>query len=496
MKEKLHTRAFVQAGVAGVVIGLAVFDFFPRPADMSPVAPRAVDQWLAKQPGNFAFVDYPIAQHGYGGPAIYSRRLTGKRIIMGSSQNPPNVVYWRDLSAFPSPITLDLLYGWGARYVLVDESLYRAGSSFWNVYQTWNTLESEIKESPRLKEVAVLNGVHVYQLGSGSQDGSELLTNGSFEEGSATSLPGWKLVGKPKVDRTSKYSAGGRAACGVTAKDFLLSAPVPVESGECYRLTVRQRANSSKLGKLLLQLDWKNEDKNDLHVPAIVQSDANSAQRWRQSDVIVRAPGGSKYVVVCARAVGGKIWVDDYSLKKIPSDCTPVLFVTPNLVSVPASQVGCAAVSWNTCCSPEGRVTLSINEGPEEAFARGDSGLEFLNGIKPGMRYEFRLYSQSQVAPVQTASLGAVERTATIAADPNPVPPGPSAGRTKVYWTTLTGEDAEVYVSQDSGPEHLFARGPSGSADANWIVTGNRYEFRLYASDGSRRLLAKTLVTR
>ena len=42
---------------------------------------------------------------------------------MGSSQNPPNLAYWRDLSAFPSPLTLDLLCDWGTKYVLVDESL-------------------------------------------------------------------------------------------------------------------------------------------------------------------------------------------------------------------------------------------------------------------------------------------------------------------------------------------------------------------------------------
>ena len=88
---------------------------------MSAVEARAVDRWLANQPGSFAFMEYPNPRHGYGGPAIYPTRLTGKRIIMGSSQNPPNLAYWRDLSAFPSPATLDLLCGWGAKYILVDE---------------------------------------------------------------------------------------------------------------------------------------------------------------------------------------------------------------------------------------------------------------------------------------------------------------------------------------------------------------------------------------
>ena len=164
--ERVHARAAVQVGVAALVMGLVLGDFLPSPAAMSPVAPRPVDRWVSKQPGDFAFMEYPIPNHGYGGPAIYSTRLTGKRIIMGYATNPPNLAYWGKLSAFPSPLTVDLLSDWGAKYVLVDENLYRAGVSFWNIYQTWDTLESAIKTSPRLNEVAVLEGVHVYQINS------------------------------------------------------------------------------------------------------------------------------------------------------------------------------------------------------------------------------------------------------------------------------------------------------------------------------------------
>jgi hypothetical protein len=495
MKERVHARAVMRVGVAAVVTGVAVFDFFPRPENMSTVASRSVDQWLAKQPGNFAFMEYPIPQHGYGGPAIYSRRLTGKRIIMGSSQNPPNFVYWSDLSAFPSPSTLDLLYRWGAKYVLVDENLYRPGSSFWNVYQTWDTLESSIKESPRLKEVAVLDGVHVYQLGSGSHDNdSELLTNGSFEDGRGSFLPGWKMIGRPTIDRTGKHSWGGRAACAVTAKDFLISAPVPVEAGQCYRLGIRQMTDSTNVEQLRMQLTWKNKDNDDLHVPSGLVGEARPRRQWHQSTMIVRAPAESKYAVMQAGAAGGEIWVDDCSLKKVPTDCEPVLFVTPNPVSVPAGQLGRAAISWNTCCSSEGRVTLKSNNNAEEVFGEGQSGVEFFDRIKPGMHYEFRLYSEQQPTPVQTASLSATERTATIAANPNPVPAGSGLGRTKISWATLAGGDAEVSVSRDGGPEQLFARGPTGSIEVNWIVAGSSYEFRLYSRDTPRRVLAKTVV--
>jgi hypothetical protein len=367
IRQRVHASTGVQIGVAAIATACVIFDFFPRPLYMSIVAPRAVDRWLANQPGDFAFMEYPIPRHAFGGPAIYSTRLTGKRIIMGNAQNPPNLKFWSDLSAFPSPWTLDLLSGWGAKYVLVDEDLYRAGVSFWNIYQTWDTLRSAIEASPRLNEVTVLSGVHVYEIGSGTQkDSRGLPADGSFEQGT----------------------------------------------------------------------------------------------------------------------------------KKLPPECEPTLFVTPNSVTVPAGQLGRAAVSWNGRCSPESRVMLTADGSAEEIFARGQSGLKFLDGIKPGMHYEFRLYTPGHTEPAQTASLSARERIPTIAADPNPVPPGSGLGRTRISWTTLTRDDAEVRVSQDGGPEHLFARGPTGSAEVNWIATGSSYEFRLYSRDASRRLLAKTKVNR
>jgi hypothetical protein len=476
-------------------MALVIIDFLPRPMAMSAVAPRGVDDWLAEQPDDFVVMEYPIPRHGYGGPAIYTTRLTGKRIIMGSAQNPPNLAYWPDLSAFPAPATLDLLYAWGTKYILVDENLYRAGSSFWNIHQTWDTLDSAIRQTPMLNEVAVLNGVHVYQLETGNQRGRELLANGSFEESNAKAIPGWKAVGKPTIDRTSTYSAGGRAACGVTEKNFLLSTPVSVEAGQCYRLGVREKADSTKMGTLLLQLDWKNESDGDAHAPATLRVTAHSGGQSSQSTMTVRAPAGAKYAVVHAQAASGKVWVDDLSLKEIPSNCEPVLFVTPNPVSVAAGQPGRAAVSWDTCCGAEGRVTVTTDNQAEEVLATGESGLAFLDRIKPAAHYELRLYSAEQPIAIKTASLNATERTATIVADPNPAPPAAGLSRTRISWATLAEGDAEVFVSRDGGPQQLLARGANGSVEVGWIAPGSSYEFRLYSKDSSRRLLAKTTVT-
>jgi hypothetical protein len=510
IKERFHARATTQVEIVAIICGLAVLEVFPRPMDMSLVKPRPVDQWLSRQPGEFAFMEYPIPQHAYGGPAIYSTRLTGKRIIMGNAQNPPNLAFWGDLSAFPSPFVLDLLYGWGAKYVLVDENLYRAGVSFWNIYQTWSSLESSIKASPRLKELTVLDGVHVYEISRGPQgaDGRELLANGSFEEGDAASLPGWETVGKPKVDRIGKHSYDGSVACVVTPRDFLVSQLVGVEAGQCYRLSIRQRSKSQKPAALRLQLNWKGEGKHDLSPSSVAFTDVPSAPQWQESSIIIRAPSGSRYAFVQAGAAKKEIWVDDCSLRKLADNCEAVLFVTPNPVSVPAGQFGQTAISWNTYSSLNGRVTVSVDGGAEELFGEGRLGLKMFDGIRPLARYRYRLYTGPETTAAETVEVSAVERTSTIVADPNPVPSGPSLGRTRISWTTEVASvvslwrradesDSEVYVSHDGGPEQLFARGGVGSADVDWIAAGSRYEFRLYTKNGgTRRLLAKVVVTR
>ncbi|SRR6266699_2048255 len=86
--------------------------------------------------------------------------------------------------------------------------------------------------------------------------------------------------------------------------------------------------------------------------------------------------------------------------------------------------------------------------------------------------------------------------TATISADPNPVPAGNGMGKTTIKWTTGDRSVGQVYVSTDNGDETLFGEGAGGSSDANWIVSNSSYEFRLYSGSDRAKLLAKVQVTR
>ena len=101
--------------------------------------------------------------------------------------------------------------------------------------------------------------------------------------------------------------------------------------------------------------------------------------------------------------------------------------------------------------------------------------------------------SKSPEANASAASPAAA--SATITASPNPVTTGAGPGTTTITWNTGDGAEGQVYVSEDGGPERLFADGSTGSAPAPWIQAGKTFEFRLYAGTEHAKVLAKTQVT-
>jgi hypothetical protein len=63
-----------------------------------------------------------------------------------------------------------------------------------------------------------------------------------------------------------------------------------------------------------------------------------------------------------------------------------------------------------------------------------------------------------------------------------------------VRWDTADGTSGQVYVSQDNGPEILFAEAASGSQVAPWLSAQSRFEFKLYAGRTHHQLLASAVL--
>lgn len=111
--------------------------------------------------------------------------------------------------------------------------------------------------------------------------------------------------------------------------------------------------------------------------------------------------------------------------------------------------------------------------------------------ITVGRKEEFR-QSKFESLLITPGVVIITKMALSLNASPNPVPAGEGLGQTTISWKSV---DGKVYVSENGRDEVLFASSPCGSEEANWIVAGSRYEFRLYDSD-HKELLAKVTVTR
>ncbi|MGH9900237.1 MAG: hypothetical protein ACRD68_00180, partial [Pyrinomonadaceae bacterium] len=103
--------------------------------------------------------------------------------------------------------------------------------------------------------------------------------------------------------------------------------------------------------------------------------------------------------------------------------------------------------------------------------------------------------SAQGTTPAPDQPPGALQTSAVITATPNPVPAGAGTGTAIIYWRTGSNMMGRVYVSENGGPERLFASGTDGTSEAPWIGNGSTYVFRLYAAgEGGGGLLASVEV--
>ena len=68
-------------------------------------------------------------------------------------------------------------------------------------------------------------------------------------------------------------------------------------------------------------------------------------------------------------------------------------------------------------------------------------------------------------------------------------------GVAEVSWDAGDVPGAELWVSANSEPEHLFAGGANGMQAAPWIKAPGSYTFRLYGGEGRSTILDTVRVT-
>jgi hypothetical protein len=149
----VSARKVRMAGV--VVLALAVFELWPGQIPLQPVAPRAVDLWLASQPGEFTIMELPL-NSALSAPQMMYSRYHGKRTAFAYGTFFP---YWYrqqypELAECPAEACLDRLRSWGVRYVLLNTDALSPGM----------TLEADLETSSYLRRITRLDQIVVYQL--------------------------------------------------------------------------------------------------------------------------------------------------------------------------------------------------------------------------------------------------------------------------------------------------------------------------------------------
>ena len=143
--------------VTAALLALVILEFaaFPYALGTSRVQARPVDDWLATQGGDFAIMEFPVAD-AMDGRSLYAMRTHGKRICFGYGTFFPHTFTEQRavLESFPGGESIALLQHWGVRYVLVGSRSYG---------EAWPQLWEDLSANSSLRHVLTLDDLPIYE---------------------------------------------------------------------------------------------------------------------------------------------------------------------------------------------------------------------------------------------------------------------------------------------------------------------------------------------
>jgi hypothetical protein len=155
--ERLSPNGQRAALLALVLCGLVMLEFAAVPYALGAcrIEPRAVDDWLAQQPGDFAILELPLSK-ALSGRTLYAMRMHDKKLVSGYGTFFPRA--FTDsrpiLETFPGEASMALLRDWGVRYVLLGATSYA---------ERWPQLEGALLASPGLRYVRAFDDQPIYE---------------------------------------------------------------------------------------------------------------------------------------------------------------------------------------------------------------------------------------------------------------------------------------------------------------------------------------------
>jgi FkbM family methyltransferase len=180
-------------------------------------------------------------------------------------------------------------------------------------------------------------------------------------------------------------------------------------------------------------------------------------------------------MLIFERSMGAPLWYG-YSLDDFYGFFAEVGYGVYDLFGEPLP-----AAEWTDPRHPPDALAVRIG-GRDERYVRHSL---------PRLLSEFTAWVRHSIGEEAARPAGPL-----LTATPNPVPAGSDAGVTTVRWDTRDGSDGEITLAAYGSPERVWARGSSGTQQANWINAWGVYVFRLYRVGHRRQLLDSIRVSR
>jgi hypothetical protein len=143
-----------------IIMGLVIIDLLPGNLQRSSLYPRAIDAWLAKQPGEFAVAYLQAGIENY--QTMYGALFHTKQIpaFNHPTHRPQAYREFREISAdFPAEESIHDLRDFGFNYLILQHRWLGD-----RVDGGWAEIEEILVASPDLKTVADVGGFVVVEL--------------------------------------------------------------------------------------------------------------------------------------------------------------------------------------------------------------------------------------------------------------------------------------------------------------------------------------------
>lgn len=152
-----------QLAVSGLLLAVLLIDLLPGWLPVAVLQPRAIDRWLAQQPGDFAVAFLPVDKPLVNETAIFGSLFHGKQMpaYIHAAHQPRA---YKDFAAFagnfPSAASIQYLRWRGLKYLILEQRQYNG----WRA-PPWSELERRLAQFPELERVTELDGFLVIALG-------------------------------------------------------------------------------------------------------------------------------------------------------------------------------------------------------------------------------------------------------------------------------------------------------------------------------------------